>query len=154
MVAIPPNYDPMKPYPLGFAFHGYNLNEKTCYQGSECPGFRTVVGAKAITVFPKSIGPGWEYPVNLLAPNIQFVKDIIAQMKTEYCIDESRVFVSGVSSGGQMTHHMRSACTASPAASAGHWLRRCLCRSRWRSAGASRSRAPACSCWSCWWCWC
>jgi polyhydroxybutyrate depolymerase len=106
MVAIPPGYDATKPYPLGFAFHGYNLNEKTCYQGSECPGFRTVVGAKSITVFPKSIGPGWEYPVNLLAPNIQFVKDVIAQMKTEYCIDEGRIFVSGVSSGGQMTHHL------------------------------------------------
>jgi poly(3-hydroxybutyrate) depolymerase len=106
MVALPPGYDPRQPYPLGFAFHGYNLDEKSCYQGPECVGFRTVVGAKAITVFPKSIGPGWEYPVNLLAPNVQFVKDVIALMKAEYCVDESRIFVSGVSSGGQMTHHL------------------------------------------------
>jgi predicted esterase len=106
MVALPPGYDPRKPYPLGFAFHGYNLDEKSCYEGPECVGFRTVVGAKAITVFPKSIGPGWEYPLNLLAPNIQFVKDVIALMKAEYCVDETRIFVSGVSSGGQMTHHL------------------------------------------------
>ena len=47
---------------------------------------------------------------------------------------------------------MPSACTASPAASAGRWRRRCWCRSRWRSRGASRWRAPArwrSSCWSC-----
>jgi hypothetical protein len=106
MVALPPSYDPNKPYPLGFAFHGFNLNEKTCYQGSECPGFRTLVGMTAITVFPKSIGPGWEAPVANLAPNIKFVEDIIALMKAEYCVDENRVFVSGVSSGGQMVHHV------------------------------------------------
>ena len=105
-VAIPPSYDPMKPYPLGFAFHGFGLDDKTCHDGSECPGFRTVVGANAITVFPKSISAGWEYPVVYLPQNVKYVEDLIALMKSEYCVDENRIFVSGVSSGGHFTHHL------------------------------------------------
>jgi len=105
-VALPPGYDPAKPYPLGFAFHGFGLDDKTCHDGSECPGFRTDVGAKAITVFPKSISAGWEYPVVYLPQNVKYVEDLIALMKAEYCVDESRIFVSGVSSGGHFTHHL------------------------------------------------
>jgi poly(3-hydroxybutyrate) depolymerase len=105
-VALPPGYDPAKPYPLGFAFHGFGLDDKTCHDGSECPGFRTDVGAKAITVFPKSISAGWEYPVVYLPQNVKYVEDLIALMKSEYCVDENRIFVSGVSSGGHFTHHL------------------------------------------------
>lgn len=105
-VALPPGYDANKPYPLGFAFHGYGLNDQTCHDGSECPGFRTEVGAKAITVFPKSISPGWEYPVVYLPQNVKYVQDLIELMKNEYCVDDSKIFVSGVSSGGHFTHHL------------------------------------------------
>jgi poly(3-hydroxybutyrate) depolymerase len=105
-VALPPGYDAAKPYPLGFAFHGFGLDDKTCHDGSECPGFRTVVGATAITVFPKSISAGWEYPVVYLPQNVKYVEDLIALMKSEYCVDENRIFVSGVSSGGHFTHHL------------------------------------------------
>ena len=105
-VALPPGYDPNRPYPLGFAFHGFGLNDKTCHDGSECPGFRTEVGAKAITVFPKSISAGWEYPVVYLPQNVKYVQDLIALMKAEYCVDDSKIFVSGVSSGGHFTHHL------------------------------------------------
>jgi polyhydroxybutyrate depolymerase len=105
-VAIPPGYDPNKPYPLGFAFHGFGLNDKTCHDGSECPGFRTEVGKNAITVFPKSISAGWEYPVVYLPQNVKYVQDLIALMKSEYCVDDTKIFVSGVSSGGHFTHHL------------------------------------------------
>jgi polyhydroxybutyrate depolymerase len=103
IVTLPAGYDPNKPMPLGFAFHGYNLNEKTCAAGLECPGFKDL---KAITVYPKSIGAGWEYPLALLEPNIKFFEDTVALMKNEYCVDEHRIFVAGVSSGGQFVNHL------------------------------------------------
>ena len=103
IVTLPADYDPNKPMPLGFAFHGYGLNEKTCAAGSECPGFKDL---KAITVFPKSIGAGWEYPLPLLDPNVKFFEDTVALMKSEYCVDEHRIFVAGVSSGGQFVNHL------------------------------------------------
>jgi poly(3-hydroxybutyrate) depolymerase len=35
---------------------------------------------------------------------VKYVEDLIALMKSEYCVDENRIFVSGVSSGGHFTH--------------------------------------------------
>lgn len=99
VVNVPANYDPQKPLPLGFAFHGYNLGD--CSGG--CSGYKAL---NAITVYPKSIGPGWEYPVNLLGPNFKFFEDMVALMKAEYCVDENRIFVAGVSSGGQFVEHL------------------------------------------------
>ena len=102
IVNVPAGYDPNKPMPLGFAFHGYSRTERDC-SGGDCPGFKEL---KAITVFPKSIGPGWESPIANLAPNIKFFEDTLALMKNEYCVDENRVFVAGVSSGGQFVEHL------------------------------------------------
>ena len=101
IVTLPADYDPNKPWPLGFAFHGYNLQETSCSGG--CSGFKDL---KAITVYPKSIGPGWEFPLDLLAPNIKFFEELVDLMKSEYCVDENRVLVAGVSSGGQFVEHL------------------------------------------------
>jgi poly(3-hydroxybutyrate) depolymerase len=103
IVTLPAGYDANKPVPMGLAFHGYGLNEKTCAAGSECPGYKNL---PAITVYLKSIGPGWEYPLNLLEPNIKFFEDVVTTMKAEYCVDENRIFVAGVSSGGQFVEHL------------------------------------------------
>jgi len=103
IVHLPASYDPGKPLPLGFAFHGYGLDEKTCAAGSECPGFKDL---NAITVYMKSLGPGWEDNPTPLMPNLKFFEDTVALMKSEYCVDEGRIFVAGVSSGGQFVEHL------------------------------------------------
>ncbi len=99
VVNVPAGYDPNTPLPLGFAFHGHSLDQ--CSGG--CSGFRDL---KAVTVFPKSLAAGWEDNPNPLLPNLQFFEDMVALMKAEYCIDENRVFVAGVSSGGQFVEHL------------------------------------------------
>jgi poly(3-hydroxybutyrate) depolymerase len=100
IVTLPAGYDPGKPWPLGFAFHGYGL--PAC-DNSECPGFRDL---KAITVAPKSLGAGWEDNPEPLTGNLKFFEDLVALMKAEYCVDEGRIFVAGVSSGGQFVEHL------------------------------------------------
>jgi predicted esterase len=103
IVSLPPTYVATQPYPLVFAFHGFRLNERGC-QGLDCEGAQANIGPKAILVFPKSIGPGWEAPKENLDPNVAYFQDLVALMKREYCVDENRVAVSGVSSGGQFVH--------------------------------------------------
>jgi polyhydroxybutyrate depolymerase len=103
IVALPAGYDAARPYPMGFAFHGFGLDEKTCAQGRECPGFPRL---PAITVYMKSLSTGWEdnpFPLNA---NLKFFADVMTVMKNEYCVDENRVFVAGVSSGGQFVEHL------------------------------------------------
>ena len=97
IVNLPAGYEMNTPQPLGFAFHGFGNNVCT----GECVGFRDM---KAVTVFPKSVTAGWEG--NALASNIAVFEALVALMKTDYCIDENRIFVAGTSSGGQFTEHL------------------------------------------------
>jgi polyhydroxybutyrate depolymerase len=99
VVNLPAGYDNKTPLPLGFAFHGHSNPLCT----GECAGFRDL---KAVTVFPKSLAAGWEDNPNPLLGNITFFEDLVALMKSESCVDENRIFVAGVSSGGQFVEHL------------------------------------------------
>ena len=100
-VNLPDNYAASTPMPLGFGFHGFN-NGACGPTGGECRGFAQL---PAVTVYMKSIGAGWEQS-EVLEKNITFFQDVLKLMKAEYCIDESRVFVAGVSSGGQFIEYL------------------------------------------------
>ena len=100
-VHVPDNYDNTVPMPLGFGFHGFGNDECGPDQG-ECRGFADL---PAVTVYMKSISDGWEQS-EVLEDNITYWQDVVALMKDEYCIDESRVFIAGVSSGGQFIEHL------------------------------------------------
>jgi poly(3-hydroxybutyrate) depolymerase len=101
IVRLPTGYDAMTPMPLGLGFHG-NGNPACLPPQGECQGFPDL---KAITVYPKSLAAGWEQSA-VLEPNITFFNDLVALMKNEYCVDENRIFVAGVSSGGQFVEHL------------------------------------------------
>jgi poly(3-hydroxybutyrate) depolymerase len=100
-VHLPETYAASTPMPLGFGFHGFGNDECGPDQG-ECQGFKAL---PAVTVYMKSISEGWEQQ-DVLEQNITYWQDVLALMKNEYCIDESRVFVAGVSSGGQFIEHL------------------------------------------------
>lgn len=100
-VNLPDGYDGQKPLPLGFGFHGYGNGTCGPNQG-ECRGFAQL---PAVTVYMKSISDGWEQNA-VLEQNVTFYRDVLALMKAEYCVDESRIFVAGVSSGGQFVEHL------------------------------------------------
>jgi poly(3-hydroxybutyrate) depolymerase len=100
-VAIPEGYDPSTPVPLGFGFHGFGNGTCGPEQG-ECRGFAELPAA---TVYMKSISDGWEQS-EVLEQNVTFFEDVLALMKNEFCIDENRIFVAGVSSGGQFVEHL------------------------------------------------
>jgi polyhydroxybutyrate depolymerase len=100
-VKLPTGYDANKPMPLGFGFHGFG-NGACGPNSGECQGFAAL---PAVTVYMKSIGAGWEQSA-VLQQNITYWQDVLAVMKNEYCIDENRVFIAGVSSGGQFVEHL------------------------------------------------
>ncbi len=100
-VNLPAGYDASKPMPLGFGFHGFGNQACGPTQG-ECRGFAML---PAVTVYMKSISDGWEQAA-VLEQNITYWQDVLALMKNEYCIDENRVFIAGVSSGGQFIEHL------------------------------------------------
>jgi polyhydroxybutyrate depolymerase len=100
-VHLPTGYNATTPVPLGFGFHGFG-NGACGPTTGECLGFANL---PAVTVYMKSLSDGWEQ-APVLELNITFFQDVVALMKNEYCIDENRIFVAGVSSGGQFVEHL------------------------------------------------
>jgi polyhydroxybutyrate depolymerase len=96
-VVLPTAYDPRKPYPLVFYLHGRgngiegqaNLN-------------RDVAAANlGIVVYPKSYGgTGWEVPGrDKPDENLALLRALVTHMGQQYCIDATKVIMTGFSSG-------------------------------------------------------
>lgn len=103
IVSLPPGYDPRQPYPLGFAFHGRNRTGPNCQDG-DCAGFQQVMQEHAILVYMTSLGgTGWEGDGEREI-NVEFFQEVLASVSAEACVDESRVFAAGTSSGAHFVN--------------------------------------------------
>jgi polyhydroxybutyrate depolymerase len=102
ILSLPPGYDPAHPYPLAFAFHGRDRTHVDC-RDEDCPGVQSVIAPKAVVVYPKSIGPGWQPAV---AENTAFFADLLARVERDVCVDQRRIFVAGTSSGAIFSNHL------------------------------------------------
>jgi polyhydroxybutyrate depolymerase len=101
-VNLPSTYDAQRPYPLGFAFHGDNRNHYDC-RSQDCYGFQSELGEEAVLVYMQSLRApssaldgGWD---DQREANAAFFEAVLDSMESEFCIDDSRVFVAGTSSG-------------------------------------------------------
>ncbi|HXK16577.1 MAG TPA: hypothetical protein VNG33_02140, partial [Polyangiaceae bacterium] len=101
---FPVTYDGKKPFPLVIALHGAN-NPNTILQ-TLSKGSR--LETEFVRAFPKSAGSAWSYN-NGTGPDMMRIGDIYTELLANYCIDTSRVFLTGHSSGAQMTVHMMCA---------------------------------------------
>lgn len=90
---FPANYDGKKALPLLIALHA-NGNPYTQLQGVSNG---TRLETNFVRAFPKSAGAGWV--LNTDAARISAVYD---DLLANYCVDTSRVFLTGHSSGAQM----------------------------------------------------
>ena len=107
-VSLPQAYDPSRPYPLGFGFHGRTRSHKDC-QENDCGGFQSVMSEEAVLVYMQSLrepgdaASGWERPEER-AGNLQFFDLVLAQIEADYCVDEQRIFLAGSSSGANFAN--------------------------------------------------
>ncbi len=113
-VHVPASYTGASPVPVVFSFHGHGSNaiEQEVYSGfsakSDSAGF--------IAVFPDGVPPspqGWN--AWQFAPpqpdDVAFTSAIIDSLIASSCIDQSRVYTSGISNGAMMS--VRLACSLS-----------------------------------------
>ncbi len=102
---FPTTYDGNKPMPLVIALHGAN-NPNTILEMLSA-GSR--LESNFVRAFPKSNGSAWSFSGGTGADSKR-ISDIYDDLLKNYCIDTSRVFLTGHSSGAQMTVQM--ACVA------------------------------------------
>jgi poly(3-hydroxybutyrate) depolymerase len=94
---LPSPYDPSKTYPVVLAFHGSSsigtfLELDTKMSQSRYSGDK-------IMIYPNGEGGSWAGPSyhngSTVAEDVQFVRDVIEDVKSEFCVDEDNVFGVG-----------------------------------------------------------
>ena len=101
---VPPSYDGARQTPLVINLHGAGSNaaQQAAYsrfpQKSDAEGF--------IVVTPDALGTprAWNFiPLPSQADDIGFIRDILDRMDAQFCIDDARVYATGISSGAAMS---------------------------------------------------
>ncbi|THU90111.1 alpha/beta-hydrolase [Dendrothele bispora CBS 962.96] len=100
LIHLPDNYDVNKPTSMVFSFHGRistSAEQEELSQLSN-PDFNP----NAIAVYPNGIDKQWlgdpDAPTSI--DDIQFTSHLIDHLAATYCIDSSRIYMSGFSNGG------------------------------------------------------
>jgi polyhydroxybutyrate depolymerase len=102
---LPAGYQAGKLTPLILNFHGYNSN-------SQQQENLTDMSAKAdregfIVVYPDGLNSTWfDGPGADGERDLQFVRDLISHLESQYTIDPKRIYATGISNGGGMTNRL------------------------------------------------
>ena len=104
---LPPDYDPSRAYPLVFVWHG---GGGSAAGAQSYLGIQEQTGSDAAVVYPDGLVPpgsgtsGWE--VDPEGYDFAFFDALLDFLKTNYSIDETRVFSAGFSWGAYMTNSL------------------------------------------------
>lgn len=111
LLHIPPGYDGTKPLPLVFDVHGYTSWASEQMMRSKWDKMADKEGF--VLIDPEGVDKSWNAGSccgGNSQDDVKYFRDVVAKATAELCIDEKRVYVSGHSNGGAMTH--RLACEA------------------------------------------
>lgn len=108
LLDVPTGVDNQTPVMLIFALHGANMTNSSVVGSFN---FGTRSGGKVITVYPQGddTSSGQRWTSN--EANWTYIQTLMTDLESRYCIDTSKVFLTGFSMGGGFT--MDTACQKS-----------------------------------------
>lgn len=100
-VHLPSSYSKDHQYPTILGFHGSSsiglfLEADTGLDGAKFTGDK-------IVVYPNGLGGAWagaNYSKATVEQDLQFVWDMLADLRKNFCVDSARIYATGMSSGG------------------------------------------------------
>lgn len=106
IIDLPPGYDPEQPYPMVFGFHG-RCGTAENFRSRSYGDLDSAMGDDAVLVYPQGI-PDPNAEVQPERSNwersgprdLAFFDAMLEAITGDTCIDEARVFVTGMSMGG------------------------------------------------------
>jgi poly(3-hydroxybutyrate) depolymerase len=113
-VVLPTSFASSTPYPLVFAWHGLNGTAQQLLAGGFGGGSGGFYGVRtnmpnAVYVVPQGLpsgmsdsGTDYGWP-DTNGRDIAFLKAMISSLESNYCIDQDRLFSTGMSYGGMMS---------------------------------------------------
>lgn len=101
-VWLPEGYDPARAYPVVFTFHG-------CGGPSNFIPMEKVAGKDAILVRGTGVTQDGCWTYSGTGEDVKFFDAMLAELEAKRCVDESRVFSTGYSSGAWLTNTLECA---------------------------------------------
>lgn len=100
-IHVPSNYSENQQYPTILGFHGsgsigFFFEADTLLDSEEYTGNK-------IVVYPDGLGGAWagaNYSEASVGEDLEFVWDLLADLRQNYCIDSARIYATGLSIGG------------------------------------------------------
>ena len=111
---VPASYDPDTPTPLVVNFHGFTSNAQE--QSTLSQMDRAAEEAGVIVAYPQGTDDSWNAGAccgnakRRDVDDVGFVRELVSQISEALCVAPDRVYATGMSNGGFMTH--RLACEA------------------------------------------
>lgn len=110
---LPPDYDGTRPLPVVISLHGLVSNPLGQAYLSRWDDIADREGFAVVypqgTGFPLRWNASAEFEISPV-DDVQFLRDLIAQLQDVMAVDPARIYVNGMSNGGAMSH--RLACEA------------------------------------------
>jgi polyhydroxybutyrate depolymerase len=100
LLHVPAGYDKDKPTPLVLNFHGFMSNPE---QQNAVSGFVALSDHEGFILVTPDGGIGWRFGQSAREANTAFVRDLVAELRADLCVDPKRIFAAGKSQGGFMS---------------------------------------------------
>ena len=100
LVHVPANYDATRPAPVVLNFHGFLSNPETQNAAS---AFEPMSDREGFILVTPDGGIGWRFMQSSRDANTAFVRDVVASVSADLCVDPKRIFATGKSQGGFMS---------------------------------------------------
>lgn len=99
LVHVPSGYDAARPTPVLLNFHGLGSNPE---QQNAVSAFVPLSDREGFILVTPDGGIGWRFVPSARESNTAFVRDVVAGVGAELCVDPKRIFAAGKSQGGFM----------------------------------------------------
>ena len=109
-VHVPASYDPARRSPVVLNFHGYSSNAAQEDYLAQMSAKADKVGF--IAVHPEGLMNSWNAgaccgnSAQTSVDDVGFVRDLLDQLEGTLCVDARRVFATGMSNGGFLSHRL------------------------------------------------
>lgn len=105
---VPTGYDGSLPVPLVFVLHGFTQSNTAIMNAT---GFNVIAEANGfIAVYPNGVNNGWNtsspFPGGSTADDVGYVTTLADTIIAQYNIDTTRIYSTGFSAGGYMSHKL------------------------------------------------
>jgi polyhydroxybutyrate depolymerase len=100
LLHVPVGYDKDKPAALLLNFHGFMSNPE---QQNAVSGFVTMSDREGFILATPDGGIGWRFAQSARDANTAFVRELVASLRVDLCVDSKQIFAAGKSQGGFMS---------------------------------------------------